>query len=173
MYSPNKSQGHSTRHSFPTEGLLVRDLRVVHGFNPNILVSDTPWYSSWAQTCLPPLHRSSLVNSLVLITQHNTAETRAPFSYRINLPEPWTSGNKNDSPAPRPQSTHSALTAGTQDFSLREWVHVWRWPTPSTTCDFFPISQGQTERPMFKSCVVESGTTINSSHNKRINYYWF
>lgn len=84
----------STRHSFPTEGLLVRDLRVVHRFNHNILVSDTPWYSSWAQTCLPPLHLSYLVNSLVLTTQHNTAETSAPFSYTINLPERWTSGKK-------------------------------------------------------------------------------
>lgn len=52
-FSPNKSQGHGTRHSFPTEGLLLKDLRVMHGFNHNTLVSDTPWYSSCAQTCLP------------------------------------------------------------------------------------------------------------------------
>lgn len=30
-------------------GLLVMDLRVVYGFNQNILISDTPWYSSLVQ----------------------------------------------------------------------------------------------------------------------------
>lgn len=60
MYSPNKSQGHGTRHSFFTEGLLLKDLKVLHRFNHNILVSDTSWYSSWAQTCLPSFTSTKL-----------------------------------------------------------------------------------------------------------------